>query len=116
MVGIERKKENSNTEGLDIPANCPAVIVDMEREVPGKTAENIWQKPIQIACSGVTSSIASVLCLPPAGVGPKIASTIHIKIPPITNDHPMTLKLSRLSPIFLCNSHAGPAVTTNAIS
>jgi len=41
MVGIERKNENSRAEARDIPAICPAAIVDIEREVPGNTAERI---------------------------------------------------------------------------
>jgi hypothetical protein len=31
-------------------------MVDMEREVPGKTAEHVWQSPIQRACDRVISS------------------------------------------------------------
>src|SRR5215831_6946825 len=49
IVGIERKNENSSAAGRDMPAICPAAIVDIEREVPGKTADRIWQAPIQIA-------------------------------------------------------------------
>ena len=60
MVGIERKNENSSAAGRLIPASSPAVMVDMEREVPGKTAENIWQKPIQTACATDISSMSSV--------------------------------------------------------
>ena len=43
MVGIDRKNENSSAAGRDMRASSPAVMVDMEREVPGKTAEKIWQ-------------------------------------------------------------------------
>jgi len=50
MVGMERKKENSKAEERDIPASWPAEMVLMERLVPGKTAERIWQAPIQMAC------------------------------------------------------------------
>src|ERR1700757_2980530 len=57
MVGMDRKKENSRAEALDIPANCPAAIVDMERDVPGNTAERIWHAPIQIDCPRLMSSI-----------------------------------------------------------
>ena len=49
MVGIDKKNENSNAEARDIPANCAAAIVDIDREVPGNTAERIWQAPIQMA-------------------------------------------------------------------
>src|SRR5262244_480417 len=87
---MERKKENSSAAGRDMPANCPLVIVDMERDVPGKTAEKIWQKPIQIACSVETSSIVSVLCRPPGGVGPKNRSTIHMMMPPTISEVPIT--------------------------
>jgi len=41
MVGIETKNEKSRDADRDIPANWPAAMVDMEREVPGKTAERI---------------------------------------------------------------------------
>ena len=40
---MERKKEKSRAAARDIPAICPAVMVDIERDVPGKTAERIWQ-------------------------------------------------------------------------
>src|SRR5262249_1401059 len=112
----ERKKENSKAEGLDIPASWPEAMVDMEREVPGNTAEAIWQKPIQIACPADISSTCSVLNRPLGGAAPNRASTIHMMIPPTNNDQPITAMLSRLSPIFLCSSHAGPAVITKAIS
>ena len=46
---MERKKENSSAASRDIPATCPAAIVHIEREVPGKTAESTWTAPIQIA-------------------------------------------------------------------
>src|SRR5262245_6816750 len=45
IVGKLRKKENSRAAGRDIPTNCPPAMVDMEREVPGKTAEAIWHMP-----------------------------------------------------------------------
>ncbi len=48
IVGIERKNENSRAEARDIPASCPAAMVDIERDVPGKTADRIWHAPIQI--------------------------------------------------------------------
>ena len=60
MVGMERKNENSSAEARDIPANCPAPIVDIEREVPGKTAERIWHAPIQIAWPRLMSSMCQV--------------------------------------------------------
>src|ERR1700747_3437772 len=60
MVGIERKKENSRAEARDIPASCPAAIVDMDREVPGKTADRIWHAPIQIDWPRLISSIFQV--------------------------------------------------------
>ena len=39
IVGMERKKENSSAAGRDIPAICPAAMVDIDRDVPGNTAE-----------------------------------------------------------------------------
>src|SRR5208337_1458032 len=60
ITGNETKNENSSAAGRLMPANSPAVMVDMEREVPGKTAENIWQKPIQTACQTDICSMSSV--------------------------------------------------------
>src|SRR5271166_6004519 len=82
MVGIDKKKENSRAEARDIPAIWPPAIVDMEREVPGNTAEKIWQKPIHKACPRLVSSILHVWMRPPVADGPAasdlacIASTI----------------------------------------
>ena len=56
MVGIDSRKLNSSAVGRSMPANCPAAIVDIDREVPGKIAESDWQSPIQIACPNVISS------------------------------------------------------------
>ena len=60
MVGMERKNENSRADARDIPATCPAAIVDIEREVPGKTAERIWHVPIHTAYSKLIASIFQV--------------------------------------------------------
>src|SRR5579863_8038587 len=107
MVGIDTKKENSSADARDIPAIWPPAMVDMERDVPGNTPEKIWQKPIQIACPRLMSSIFQVwMRLPPAD-GPAasalacIASTIHMTIPPISNDQPMMYKFSRCLPMTL---------------
>ena len=56
MVGIESRKLNSSAAGRSRPAIWPAAMVDMEREVPGKTAESVWQRPIQMACGRVICS------------------------------------------------------------
>ena len=60
IVGIERKNENSKAEARDIPASCPAAMVDIDREVPGNTAEKIWQAPIQTAWPRLIASIFQV--------------------------------------------------------
>ena len=60
MVGKDTKNENSSAEARDMPATCPAAIVDMDREVPGKTAERIWHRPIQTAWPRLMVSIAQV--------------------------------------------------------
>src|SRR6516162_4667358 len=60
IVRMERKKENSNAAGRVIPANSPAVIVDIDREVPGNTADKSWHSPIQIACPTDISAMSSV--------------------------------------------------------
>src|SRR6266852_9799346 len=120
MVGIERKKENSNAEARDIPAICPAAMVDMDRDVPGKTADKIWQAPIQTAWPRLIASIFQVWMRPPEASDPSaservfIASTIHITIPPTSREVPMMYKLSRCLPMTLVRRNAGIAVTTNA--
>ena len=58
--GMERKNENSSAAVRDNPAVCPAAIVDIDREVPGKTADRIWTAPIQTACGRLISSICVV--------------------------------------------------------
>src|SRR5450755_1554695 len=70
MVGIERKKENSSAEARDMPASWPAAMVDMDRDVPGKTAERIWQAPIQIAWPRLIASIFQVWMRLFGAVGP----------------------------------------------
>src|SRR5215472_15548373 len=60
IVGIDRKKENSKADARDMPAIWPPAIVDMDREVPGNTAEKIWQNPIHTACPRLMSSIFQV--------------------------------------------------------
>src|SRR5215470_1471308 len=49
IVGMDRKNENSSADARDIPASCPAAIVDIDREVPGNTADRIWHAPIHTA-------------------------------------------------------------------
>src|SRR6202166_5397927 len=90
MVGIDKKKENSSAEARDTPATCPPAMVDMDRDVPGNTPENIWQKPIHTACPKLMFSIFQVWMRPPPAEGPAasdlalIASTIHMTTPPIS--------------------------------
>src|SRR4030081_1973250 len=120
MVGIDRKKENSRAAARDIPATWPPAMVAIERDVPGKTAEKIWQKPIQIACARLMSSIFHVWIRLDADPGPAasdlafVASTIHMIAPPISNDQPMMGMLSRCLPITFVSRNDGIAVTTNA--
>src|SRR6266536_4606477 len=95
MVGMDRKNENSRAAARDIPAICPAAMVDMEREVPGKTAERIWHAPIQMAWPRLIASIFQVWMRPPVALGPFLsarafsASTAHITTPPIRREAPM---------------------------
>src|SRR5271166_460158 len=113
MVGMERKNENSNAEARDIPASWPPAIVDMEREVPGNTPEKIWQKPIQMDWPRLMLSIFQVWIRPPPADGPAasdfafMASTIHIMTPPISNDQPMMVRLSKCFPITLVSRNDG---------
>src|SRR5207249_9479328 len=83
IVGIDRKKENSSAAGRDMPTTCPAAIVDIDRDVPGKIAERICAAPIQTACGKVISS----MCVTRGRV--KTVSTIHITIPPIRRAEPI---------------------------
>src|ERR1700722_2022323 len=97
-------------------------MVDIERDVPGNRPEKIWQKPIQRACPMLIASIFQVWMVLPGAPGPAAshfalaASTTHMKIPPISNDQPMMVMLSRCLPIVLVNRYEGIAVTTKAIS
>src|SRR3954463_15014123 len=101
MVGIERKNENSSADARDMPAICPAAMVDIEREVPGNTAERIWHAPIQIAWPRLIASRLQVRMRLRGVPGPSfsqralIPSTIHITIPQTTSEIPMMYKLSR---------------------
>src|SRR5204862_7820974 len=92
-VGIERKNENSSAAERDNPEVCPAAIVDIEREVPGKTAERICAAPIHTAWGKLMSSISAVRGLV------QIASTIHIITPPIRSAQAMMVRLSKFCPI-----------------
>lgn len=71
-------------------------MVAMEREVPGNTADRIWQAPIQMACPPWMSSIFQVLIGVSAAPGPAfsqgafIASMIHITMPPTSREAPIT--------------------------
>src|SRR5580700_763069 len=97
-------------------------MVDMERDVPGKSPEKIWQKPIHTACPRLIASIFHVLMLLDDAPGPAAsdfalaASTIHITTPPMSRDQPIIGMLSRCLPITLVNRNEGIAVTTNAIT
>ena len=61
MVGIERKNENSSAAGRFMPASMPAVIVAIEREVPGNSAERTWQPPIHTAWPTRICSMSAVI-------------------------------------------------------
>src|SRR5438477_6595273 len=84
IVGIDRKKENSSAPERVSPAISPAAIVDIERDVPGKTADAIWAKPIQAACGRVISSMRSTR------EWRQSASTNHMMMPPINKAQAMT--------------------------
>src|SRR5215472_15013907 len=66
IVGIERKNENSSAAARDIPASWPELIVDIDRDVPGNTADRIWHAPIQIAWPPWISSMFQVWIGEPA--------------------------------------------------
>src|ERR1700756_1461803 len=96
---METKNENSRAAARDMPASWPPAMVDMERDVPGKTAEVIWQRPIQMAWPSDIRSTSLVGGL----VRELQKSTAHMMTPPIKSDHAMMVRLSRFSPIFLCS-------------
>src|SRR5438874_8359535 len=93
-----------------MPTTCPAAIVDIDRDVPGKIAERICAAPIQAAWGKVISSI----CVTRGRV--KRASTPHMMTPPMRSANAITQRFSRFLPICFVKAHAGTAVTTNAIS
>src|ERR1035437_5771449 len=88
MVGMESRKLNSRAAGRDRPTNWPAAMVDMEREVPGKTAESVWQRPIHIAWGSDICSTSSVM----ASWRTDQASMIHITMPPRSEEHTSELQ------------------------
>src|ERR1700690_2460364 len=120
MVGIDRKNENSSAEARDMPASWPPAMVDIDREVPGKTADRIWQAPIQMACGRLISSMCQIFMGVPGAEGPACShfafdpSMIHMATPPINSDAPIICRLSRCLPITLVRRKEGMAVTTNA--
>src|SRR5262249_23285649 len=107
IVGMDTKNEKSSADERDMPAICPAAIVDMDREVPGKTADRIWHSPIHRACPSVMSSIFQVRIDEWGATGPAFsdldfaASTTHMIKPPTSSDEPMTARLSRFFPMTL---------------
>src|SRR5213082_3486910 len=119
MVGIERKNENSSAAERDKRANWPAEMVDMEREVPGKTAERIWQAPIQIACGRRICSMRSMRTrrnsLSRESELLNKASISHIATPPAISAQAIRERFSRCLPMTLVSSQEGTAVTTKAI-
>ena len=86
-------------------------MVDMEREVPGKMAESVWQRPIQMACGSDISSTWVVL----ATWRPLQASTIHITMPPMSSARAIAFRLPRFFSLHLCSSSAGAEVQAKAI-
>src|SRR5579883_3021890 len=118
IVGMDKKNENSRADARDIRATCPPAIVDIDRDVPGNTAERIWHAPTQTDCPRLISSIFHTQIPSCAAPGPAAsarafaASTIHIMIPPISSEIPIIFKLSRFFPMTLVSRYAGIAVTT----
>src|SRR5215469_516491 len=99
MVGIDKKNENSSADARDIPTNCPAAIVDIDRDVPGNTADKIWQAPIHTACPRFMSSMCQTRIKPFLEFSPACsdfalrASMNHITTPPTSRAVPMMYKL-----------------------
>ena len=107
---METRKLNSSAAGRVMPASWPAAMVDMEREVPGKTAEVTWQRPIQMAWGRDICSTSEM-----EGSWRTLqASTIHMTIPPMMRDEAMTRRFSRCSPMMGMRASEGIAVQTKA--
>jgi hypothetical protein len=85
MVGMETRKLNSRAAGRSRLTNWPAAMVDMEREVPGKTAESVWQRPIQMAWGRDICSTSWVL----ASRWEAQTSTAHMTMPPMSSARAM---------------------------
>src|ERR1700760_3515907 len=112
MVGMETRKLNSSDAGRDMPTSCPAAMVDMERDVPGNTAESTWQSPIQTACH---KDICSTWLV--AGSPRELhTSMTHIRMPPISSESAITFRLSRCFPMDFVSRKEGIAVQKKAIS
>src|SRR5689334_24610480 len=79
-------------------------MVDIERDVPGKTAEAICANPIQAAWGNDISSIRRVRGLR------QNASTSHMITPPMNKAHAITQRFSRFCPICFFKRNAGTAV------
>src|SRR5881409_1982871 len=82
-----KKKRKFKCGGTRHACGLSAAIVDIERDVPGKTAERICAAPIQTACGSVISS----MCIVRGRV--KTASTIHMMMPPMSSAIAMTQRL-----------------------
>src|SRR5580692_4170172 len=111
MVGIDSKKLNSSAVGRSIPTNCPAAMVDMERDVPGKMAESDWHKPIQMAWPMPISSTCTVC----GSYRHDHVSTTHIITPPSSNAIAITVRLLRFLSLHFFSRSAGIDVQRKAI-
>src|SRR6266700_1435443 len=110
MVGMESRKLNSSAVGLSMPTSCPAAMVDMDREVPGKMAESDWQTPIQMACAKLISSTWTVL----GSKREAHTSTAHMITPPARRAMAITVMLLRFRSLHFFNKSAGTEVQINA--
>src|SRR5271169_7059555 len=106
MVGIESRKLNSSAVGRSIPTNCPAAMVDMDREVPGKMAESDWHSPIHTAWPSPISSTWTVC----GSYRDDQASTTHMTMPPISKASAMTVMLLRFLSLHFFSNNAGTDV------
>src|SRR4029079_8669967 len=86
IVAIESRKLNSKAEGRSIPTSCPAAIVAIDRDVPGKIADSDWHIPIHIYCTSPISSTCTVV----GSNREDLASMTHITTPPISRVHAIT--------------------------
>src|SRR5579859_6244990 len=110
MVGMESRKLNSSAVGRSMPTSCPAAMVDIDREVPGKIADSAWHSPIQMDCPRFIDSV----CVVYGSKRELHASTAHMMIPPASRAIAIAVRLPRFLSLHFFSASAGMEVQMNA--